>query len=226
MATHWLREITTATTGTATGFPFASKCLALFLQNVLGYTNAVESVFSGSYFSTEKSGVNGSINITATDKTFRDTTAASFVVGDTGKWLLLVDNTNPRNSGFYKVTHVDANNVTLDFRSGAAEYPTQNLGANLSWWLLADNYQVPITDQDYFRLRTPHAAGWEIEVLYVDPGVDQGYEVRLSVDANWAGSNFGQGLTTSKDFSLSPLHRVSLVGRVGQHPRHGGVAPA
>jgi hypothetical protein len=141
-----------------------------------------------SFWSTEKNGVNGSINITGTDKNFQDTTAAAFVGGDTGKWLLLVDNTNPRNSGLYKVTYVDASNVTLDFRSGAAEYPTQNLGANLSWWLLGDTYQVPTRRDSYWRLRTPHTTGWEIEVKWSDAGADQGFQVRLAVDANWGGT--------------------------------------
>jgi hypothetical protein len=278
MATHWLREITTTTTGASTGFPFGSKVLALYLRYVLGFTNNSEFVdsvgvgdsvtapdptpgpdlnkqtltdtdgrFVGSVvatdvgkqititnmvdpnnngvftitdyigptqikyvnaagsaetssfdwqiqvldesaWSTEKSGSNGSINITGSDKTFQDSTAASFTAGDTGKWLLLVDSTNPENSGFYKATFVDASNVTLDFRSGATEYPTQNLGANLSWWLLGDDYQIPQRRDAWWRLQTPHANGWQIEVKWSDAGTDQGFQIRVAADGNLGGS--------------------------------------
>jgi len=270
MATHWLREISTTTTGIGTGFPFTIKCLALFLQNILGYTNFSEfSNYSGtgnevsgadgfnkqlftdseaeftpedvgrtitvsgmgngvnngvftisdfvaynqlkyvnaagvpevsafswvitkttSYTTTEKGGSNGSINISGADFIFEDTTAAAFVGGDTGKWIVIRDLANPRNSGIYKATFSTANRVTIDFRSGGAEYPTQNLGANLSWWMLADNYDLPTRNGDFFRLRTPHANGWEIEVTY-NAAVSvfhKGLIVRVAADANWGGS--------------------------------------
>jgi hypothetical protein len=141
------------------------------------------------YWTTEKTGTNGSINISGSDKNFRDTTASSFVVGDDGKWLLLVDATNPRNSGIYKATYVSASTMTLDFRSGAAEYPTQNLGDNLSWWLLSDSYQVPTRRDAWFRLQTPHVDGWEIEVSLVgDASFRDGLKVRLATDGSWGGS--------------------------------------
>lgn len=145
------------------------------------------------YWTFEKSGSNGSINITGSDKRFQDTTAASFVAGDDGKWILIQDSTNSENSGWYKVTFVDASNVDLDFRSGAAEYPTQNLGANLSWWLMSDSYEVPLRPRCYWRLQTPHATGWEIEVLYDNPSTYQKLEIRLAPGAAWGGS---QILTT------------------------------
>lgn len=199
MATHWLREITTTATGTGTGFPFSAKCLALFLQNVLGYTNFTETVSGGSFISTEKSGANGSINLSGTDFIFEDTTAAAFAGVDTGKWIVIQDLTNPRNSGIYKATFSTASRVTIDFRSAAAEYPTQNTFANLSWWMLADNYQVPGTTGDFFRLRTPHANGWEIQVSFYDPSSYPGLIVAIAADANWGGSKILTDVYTGAD---------------------------
>lgn len=271
MASHWIREVTTATTGQSTGFPFGSKALAMFLRFVCGFVNQAQEVdrigvgnsvtvpdgankqtlydpegrfvasdvgrtitvsgmvdpnnngaftitdyisatqiryvnapgsaetssfdwvitiASQDYWTSEKSGSNGSINITGADKRFRDTVAGSFAGGDTGKWLLLQDPTNPENSGWYKVTFVDANNVDLDFRSGAAEFPTQNLGAGLSWWLLSDSYQVPDRHGAWWRLETPHANGWALEMKYIDNGSDQGFEIRIAADGSWVGSKF------------------------------------
>lgn len=189
MPTKWIREMNTSTVGVGTGYPFFQKCLALFLQNCCGYGNATDAPVSGSFFSTEKSGTNGSINPTASDKDFEDTTAASFVAGDVNKWLLVNDTVNPSNSGWYKITAlVSASKVTIDFRSAAAEYPVQNTGANLSWWLMADNYDCPITDGDYWRLQTPHAAGWEVEAVMRYSSNNKGIEFRVAADGSWAGS--------------------------------------
>lgn len=183
-----MREIVTSATGTNTGYPFLLKCLALFLQNCCGFTNASESTAAGSFFSTYNSGVNGSINPTGSDKDFEDTTAASFVAGDVGKWLLVYDNVNPRNSGWYAITAlVSASKVTIDFRSAAAEYPTQNTGANLSWWLASNSIDCPTSDGDYWRLQTPHAAGWELEVKLRDTSNNRGLVARVATDGNWGG---------------------------------------
>jgi hypothetical protein len=272
MTAHWIREITSVASGASSGFPFASKALAMFLRFVCGYVNpdqvvdrigvghsisaTVESppgtfkstltdsqgefvaadvgrtititnslyndgVFgitdyvgttsikfnrgvaslaetsafdweitmpAQDYWSYEKNGVNGSINLTGTDKNFQDSAAASFVVGDSGKWLLIRDLTNPRNSGWYQVAYVNASTVTLDFRSAVAEYPTQNLGANLSWWLMGAIYQLPDRDGAWWRLESPHANGWALEMWYAIQGTDQGFQIRVAADGNWSGS--------------------------------------
>ena len=182
--------------------------------NQVRYVNAAgsaeTSVFSwvitdlSNWVTTEKGGSNGSINISGTDFIFEDTTAAAFVGGDTGKWVVIADPTNPRNSGIYKATFSTANRVTIDFRSGGAEYPTQNLGANLVWSMLSDSYLVPTRNGDYFRLRTPHANGWEIEVKIDDPktgalSYDKGVVVRVATDANWSGSKILSEVYTGVD---------------------------
>lgn len=199
MASAWLREINTTSTGTNTGIPFFLKCVALFCKHVLGFTNEVESVLAGnSFFSTEKSGTNGEINLTGTDKNFRDTVASSFVAGDHNKWLLVIDPTNPRNSGVYKATFVSADTMTLDFRSGAAEYPTANTG--LHWYLLADNYQVPITNNDYFTIDSP--AGWSIEIKLIIAG---GIAIRVSTNSDWTAT----GKIIGPVYCGSPINKAN-----------------
>ena len=190
MSTQWLREINTTATGSSTGMPFALKCLALFLQKCLGYLNFSETTSSGSYISTEKTGTGGSINISGADKNFRDDTASAFVAGDVGKWIVIKELTNPENAGIYKITaNPDADTVTIDFRSGAAEYPTQNLGDNLSWWVLADNYDVPVTDLDECVLQTPHVNGWWIKIGYQRPASYQRALIRVSGDSGFTTAN-------------------------------------
>jgi hypothetical protein len=200
MSDMWLREISTTSTGTNTGIPFGIKALAMFLRFAIGYTNPTQSAGSDDFWSYEKTGSNGSINLTGSDKDFQDSTASSFEATDVGKWILTVDSTNPENTGLYEITaRASATNITIDFRSGAAEYPTQNLGANLTWYLLADDYEVPETDENYFRLQTPHSNGWEIQVQYSDPGSDNGLEISLAADGDWGGSKLLQTVYTGVD---------------------------
>jgi hypothetical protein len=138
------------------------------MYHVLGYTNFAESVSSGSYDPTDNTGVttgtNGELNPSGTDKDLRDTTASAFAAGDVGKWVLVKDSSNPENSGWYRITaYIDADNVTLDFRSGATEYPTNATG--LSWWMMAEDNNTPNTLTDEWQLRTPHTDGWEIKFV-------------------------------------------------------------
>lgn len=183
MATHWLREIRLTASSARRGSAFYSKMLCWWLYNILGYTNFSQSVTSGSY---DPSGAATGTNGALSNANFNlvDSTYASFAPGDVGKWVLIKDLTNPLNSGWYKITaYVDANTVTIDFRSGATEYPTTASG--LSWWLLAEDANTPITDADYWRLRTPHADGWEIE-YYLYP--NYGIRARMSLNADWTGT--------------------------------------
>jgi hypothetical protein len=175
---------------TRAGVSFWSKCFCWWLYHVLGYTNFAESVVSGSYDPTDMTGVtsgsNGSINISGSDFNFRDNTANPFVVGDVGKWILIIDLLNPENSGWYPISaYVGVDTVTIDFRSGGAEYPTQVLGNNLAWYMMAEDNNTPDTVTDYWRLRTPHADGWEIELAI---GGNQYLQSRISLDQDWTAS--------------------------------------
>lgn len=230
--------------------------------------NWVITVDDKSFFSTEKNGSNGEINLTGSDFNFKDATAGAFTGGDVGKWLLLCDNatstgtgdsvsapvageqtitdaaglfvasdddrfititgmTNSRNNGTFPITYisatqikytnptggaetsaftwkitsrisgiykisayVDANTVTLDFRSGATEYPTQRISPNddIIWHVLADTYQVPDRDTQWFQLTTPHTYGWALEIKRNEASGYIGATARVAVDGSFAGS--------------------------------------
>jgi hypothetical protein len=142
------------------------------MYHILGYTNFAESVTAvgtDSYDPTHMTGVVnfsavGSINVSGSDFNFRDNTNSPFLVGHVGWWILLKDPTNPKNSGWYRISaYVDASNVTIDYRSGATEYPIQNTSNNMSYWMMAEDNETPDTLTDEWQLRTPHADGWEIK---------------------------------------------------------------
>jgi hypothetical protein len=188
MSTYWLREISSTLTASGTGIPFYMKCLALFLKKLVGYTNEIESIGGGgSFFSYDDTGANGEFNLTSIDKDFRDSTFNDFQIGDIGKWILVID-TN-KNAGIYKITaRASTTTVTLDFRTGVAEYPTQTTG--LTWYMFDESVGVPSTSGDYFRIRTPHSFGWEIECQYnsTDGNTGKCIRVRVSTNADWTAS--------------------------------------
>jgi len=191
MATHWLREISFLTTPTRYGYSFYSKMLCYWMYNVLGYTNFSQSVTpvgSDTYNpAVAFTGNHASFNATGTDYNLVDATYGAFAIGDVGKWILIKSTTigEEANSGWYRVTaNPDGNTVTLDYRCGVGEFPIQHVGTNLEWWMLAEDENTPDTIGDYWRLRTPHADGWEVETLL------NGNELRfrVSLDADWTAS--------------------------------------
>jgi len=161
-----------------------------------------------SFTTLSKQGANGTLNPTGTDKDLEDTTAASFVVGDVGKSVVIQDTVNPRNSGIYLIAaYISATKVTLNFQSAAAEYPTQNLGANLNWGFLSTLLTPIRGDKDtptpfgYIRLRSPHANAWEIEIQYHTQGTDQRLTIRVAPDGNWSGSKILSSVHIGSDDS-------------------------
>lgn len=192
MANHWLREMRFLQSPARSGSAFFAKCLCLWMYRVLGYTNFTEDVSgeagnetydpTDASYGYEKTGANGVLN--NTNFNFVDATASAFTAGDAGKWLLIVDTTNPENSGWYRVaSYTDATTVVIDFRSGATEYPTAQSG--LAWYLMDEDYETPIVSGSYFRLRTPHTDGWEVEVKLAG---SRHYEIRVSLDHDWTAS--------------------------------------
>jgi hypothetical protein len=89
MASHWMREVAFADSN---NMYRPLKFMNLFMRYVLGYSYVSETVGSGSFQSTEKTGSNGSF--TGSSFRFTDATASLFVAGDVGKWILIVDSTN------------------------------------------------------------------------------------------------------------------------------------
>lgn len=259
MATKWIRELTSATTGTNTGIPFALRAIVGFLVNALGFSldsssdppttgsgswasagggNWTLTATGGDFTSYDVGGLvtiagstaqnNGSWTIVSvasrtslvyynptvgatngsgtwtstgtgtwtsynpgagsngafsgTDKNFVDSTAGAFLAGHVGYWILI----DGANAGWYKITgYVDANTVTIDYRSGATEYPPSDSG--ITWHLLQDGYFIPTRSGAYAQLTTPHANGWAIEFKYTNFAFHQ-VSIRVATDGNWAGS--------------------------------------
>jgi hypothetical protein len=164
--------------------PFCEKISALFCINVVGWSLVSQSVGSGkSFTTTEKNGSSASFSGSDFVLTASGT---PWLASDDGKWIIIKDNTNPLNSGVYWANFVSTSTMTIDFRSGATEYPL--LSSNVDWWLLAEGYDVPSTAGDYIRLAPPTTTKpWEIE-LNVGGTSNSGFRVRLCVDGNWGGS--------------------------------------
>jgi len=135
MSSTWLREIKDSNSGAGTGAPFLVRCLAYFLTEICGFTDYVNGSSDEDFKTEEASGTNGEFNISGTDKDFRDTVASGFTAGMVNAWLVVAD-ANRLNAGIYLITgYTDATRITVDFRSGAAEYPAQTTG--VSWWVIS-----------------------------------------------------------------------------------------
>lgn len=161
MASTWLREINNTVPAYGTGMEFYFKCLAFFLTKICGFTNFVDGSEGGGTLSSTIAGTNGEFNLSGSDKNFRDTVAGSFTSGMVGDWIVIADS-NRDNAGIYKITaFVSSTTVTVDFRSGATEYPAQTTGVD--WWVIdADataatgtitgKAATSITDGDWIRV--------------------------------------------------------------------------
>jgi hypothetical protein len=184
MATHWMREVHSTSTGFVTGAPFALKAYAFLLHHVCGFGNFTDGGVSENVLADVSSGSDGEFNISGSDWQFRDSVASAFagLVSDR-HWLVIADGQR-KNAGVYKITSViDADNVVVDFRAAVTEYPIQTVGLN--WWVI-DN-QTLLSDGSYFRCRTPHILGWEIELNYngLPASGNQTIDVRVSINADW-----------------------------------------
>jgi len=161
MSTCWLREINNPVPAYGTGIEFYFKCLAFFLTKICGFTNFVDGTEGAGTLSSTVAGTNGEFNISGSDKNFRDTVAGSFTSGMVGDWIVIADS-NRANAGIYKITaFISSTTVTVDFRSGATEYPVQTTGVD--WWVIdaaataatgtiTGKAATSITDGDWIRV--------------------------------------------------------------------------
>ena len=188
MASHWMREVKFTEDKTNGVRDIASKFIYFFLRYVLGYTHVDQNASDGKSFQTyEKTGTIGSF----TGSSFRFTDlSSSFVAGDVNKWILIVDTTNPENCGWYQIVNfVDVDNVDINFKTAIDEYPTAASG--LTWYLIGEDYDVPHTDGDWWRLRTPHTDAWEVELQlsdFYEYGNRRVFQFRVSLDQVWTAS--------------------------------------
>jgi len=192
MSSRWLREITYDYSGVNTNW--WRKAYSLWLRYVMDFTFQTESVAGGnSWVSTEKNGTGGAF--AGATYSFTDA-AATFVIADQGKYLIINDNTNPVNAGIYKIRrYVSSTEIEIDFRAGYQEYPIASSG--LAWRICAGDYQVPAAEGDYVRLQSRHSTGWAVELTRT---VSLHYAIifRVATNGSWSGPTIGNIATPAR----------------------------
>lgn len=190
MAFRWLRGVK-PNTGTNQGTDTSAYALLVFyyLRYVMGYA-FIEEVVNGS----PTRSYNNAHDATASDGAFAGSTLTftsgsnPFAAGSVGKFLVLLDSTNPENCGIYPITVFNgAGSVDIDFYSTA--FPT--LASGITWYLLDDGSQgsvkVPILVGDYAVLRSTHATyPWEIKLTHRDgnqPGNVAGAQLEVAPES-------------------------------------------
>lgn len=162
MAKRWLRGPainTPGTTNNAVDHTPSLMVLYHFLTKLLGFTHIDEQVTGGTtrtfqdgYEATNTDGTLSGAALTFT------TVSTPFVIGDIGKFLCILDATNPENCGIYEITGYNATNqVLINFYVPGGTFPTAQGG--LTWWMFDTNNAsyTPVTYGDYFVVRSPHS---------------------------------------------------------------------
>jgi len=177
------------------------KATAIFLQNVMGYTFQSTNCGAGrSWVSTEKNGTNGSFG--GSDWIFTESSSEPFSTSDADKYLVVRDDTNPRNGGIYRIRrYISSTQVEIDFKSDFYyEWPTASTG--ISWWVVARTYELPSAHGDQVRLQSRHSTGWAVELNY--HSTYNAVWVRVAVTGDWGGKvitsgspSLGYGFTTT-----------------------------
>lgn len=196
MSSRWMRDVCVCENDDSYIY-WHMKAHTVFLQNVMGYTFQSSNCPAGrSFVSTEKNGTGGSFG--GADWIFT-APGGSFVQADAGKYLVVRDDTNPRNGGIYRIRrYISGTQVEIDFRSDPYnEWPTASTG--ITWWVYALGYQAPAVN-DYVRLQSRHATGWALEYKAYPIATSHTYiiSIRVAIDGDWGGSKIlpGGGLTT------------------------------
>jgi hypothetical protein len=183
MGSRWMREIVYEATN---GNEWWRKAYSLWMRYVMDFTFQSENCGADrSYVSTEKNGTGGSFS--GTSYVFTDV-AGTFAFSDVGKFLIVKDNTNPRNAGIYKINQfMGTTQISIDFRAGYQEYPLASSG--LSWWICGPTYQIPAIGE-YVRLQSRHSTGWALEWAQGDWAY-YAQCIRVAVTGDWAGKIIG-----------------------------------
>lgn len=119
-----------------------------------------------------------------------DSVYGSFSQAMVGRVVCVVDPANEVNNGVYRVIRlVSANAVELDFRGDPNNGEAFTAVSGLTWYMWADDYQLPQTSGDLGRLDSPHSSGWAIEFRkYGSMVANAEVEIFVAVDGNWGGS--------------------------------------
>lgn len=216
MALRWLRGVSpkTLTGGGYEGAAYHGAYTLFvyyFLRYVMGYQHLDEVVnggptrtFANCHEATGSDGAFAGSTVTFTSA------SNPFTIADVGKFLVMLDPTNPENCGIHPITVFNGTgSVDIDFFSSA--FPTSASG--ITWYLLDDGSQgsgsIPNTLGDYAVLRANHASyPWEIKLTLKDGTVGPnvgGAQVEVAAESgawNAVGNtwNTGVALLTERCF--------------------------
>ena len=197
MAKRWLRGpqiVTPGTTQNGVDHVPVMMFWYLFLVELCGWTH-VDEVVTGGPTRTFTNGFeanNTDGTLTNSDYTFT-TISTPFVVGDIGKFLCILDTSNPENCGIYEIVgYTSSSVVTINFYAPGGTFPAAQ--GSLSWWMLDTNNAsyTPVTFGDYFVVESPHSTyPFEMKVEYTLAGNYGGGRVEVSPNSGaWnAGSH-------------------------------------
>jgi hypothetical protein len=162
MAKRWMRGVSINTPGTTQNGVDHTPSLMLmyhFLTKLLGFTHVDEQVTGGptrSFLNGHEATASDGV-LTAVDLTF-SSASNPFTAGSVGKFLAILDPTNPENCGIHEIaTYVGAGQVTINFYVPGGTFPTAAGG--LTWWMFDTNNAsyTPTAFGDYFVVRSSHA---------------------------------------------------------------------
>jgi hypothetical protein len=148
--------------------------------NVTSWTETVTN--SGFVLTQPTGGLNGWV--------LEEKTTTPFVINqDEEKFVLIVDPTNDVNNGWYMIRRViSTSKVELDFKAaGDNGEAFTAVASGLTWYMTANDFEIPSTNGDLFRLDSPSAQGWSIEIARAETFFDETLSTRVAVNGNWGG---------------------------------------
>lgn len=180
MAGRWLRGPKPPVFGA--DYQQASRGAMVFLyyyfRYLLGYTLIEESLTGATAFTdcTDANNTNGIL--VNSSFLFAVASGTPFTVGtDEGKFIVIVDSTNPENCGIHEIKTVTTGgaSVTLDWYS--TDYPTAATG--LTWYMIDPTNVTSIVENDYFVFEVTNATTtWQMHCKLKHQG------------SGWAGLEF------------------------------------
>ena len=128
---------------------------------------------------------------------------ATFTNLAAGNFVCVVDATNAVNNGVFRIIQViSATQVELDFRADDNNGEAFTAASGLTWFGWGAGFEIPATDGDWFRLNSPHATTWGIEMTRSAWSTTVEMDIRVAVDGDWTGSKMLSGKETGFDDSV------------------------
>lgn len=170
---RWIKNVATADRNVQ------GQHLFWFLTSVLNFI--LIDYDSGSSWTSITQATDGQLNA-ATPSQFKtpSTQPYLFSLGDVGRFIAIRDNTNPVNSGIYRITSVLPNGHTVNLNAPVANFQGVSTGVT---WTLYDVANKP-PDSAYFVIQSPSAPAWQARVV-VSAAAPTGVQFELGAQGGW-----------------------------------------